>query len=66
MCTTLSSPRVFIVYRIFSFALELQCEVTDGYILEVPIDHGHPRATMHELEWQSGRRDGMNLGCTDS
>lgn len=36
---------------IFSFfAQEKQLEVTDGYMLEVPIDHGYPRAMMHELE----------------
>lgn len=49
-----------------SFAQEKQLEVTDGYMLEVPIDHGYPRATMHELEWESGRRVGMKLASTHS
>lgn len=44
-----------------SFALKLQLEGMDGYILEVPRDHVYPRATIHELEWESGRRDGGGL-----
>lgn len=44
----------------FPCALQLQL---DGSLLEVSIDPGVPRATMHKLERELGGRDGMYLGC---